>query len=80
MEFVGICSSDNFGLFGFMLKGGKMSDYRKVFDTLVGILIKAGYTDLIGKSLSHEDVLTALSDYTEKRDEMLEHILIELKE
>ncbi len=53
-----------------------MSDYRKVFDTLVGILIKAGY-DLTGKNLSHIDVLAALSDYQEKHDVMLEHILMQ---
>ena len=53
-----------------------MSDYQKVFDVLVGILIKAGY-DLAGKNLTTSDVLTALSDYSEKRDEMLEYILLE---
>lgn len=77
MVFIGLSENCFFVLFSFVL-GEKMSDYRKVFDALVGVLIKAGY-DLAGKSLSHEDVLTALSDYTEKRDEMLEHILMEVR-
>ena len=53
-----------------------MSDYQKVFDVLVGVLIKAGY-DLVGKNLSDEDVLTALSDYKEKFDSMKEHVLMQ---
>ncbi len=53
-----------------------MSDYRKVFDVVVGILINAGY-DLAGKCLSHEDVLAALLDYEEKHDAMLEHVLMQ---
>ncbi|KKK78519.1 hypothetical protein LCGC14_2842740, partial [marine sediment metagenome] len=35
-----------------------------------------GY-DLASKNLTIDDVLTALSDYSEKRDEMLEYILLE---
>lgn len=53
-----------------------MSDYRKVFDVLVGILVKAGY-DLAGKSLNQKDVLDALSDYEGKRDAMMEHLLLD---
>ncbi len=53
-----------------------MTNYRKVFDVLVGILIKAGY-DLTGKGLNHDLILAALSDYQKKHDEMLEHILMQ---
>ncbi len=42
------------------------------------LLIKAGYTTIDKDSpICHEQILSALSDYSEKRDEMLEYILLE---
>ncbi len=47
-------------------------DENKIYRRIIDILRKAGYS--IG---GHEDILVALSDYEEKHDAMLEHLLMQ---
>ena len=49
---------------------------NRVCKVLLRILIKSGY-NLDAENASHEDIFNALLDYQRKRDEMLEHILLE---
>ncbi len=51
-----------------------MSNCEKVCDVLLGILINAGYEIDVNNL---DGILGALSDYEEKHNEMLEHILMQ---
>ncbi len=56
-----------------------MVNCERVCGVVARMLIKAGYKIDAKKDHNtvHEDILTALSDYEDKFDEMLEHILMQ---
>lgn len=54
-------------------------DWEKLGKTLIKVLNDAGYE--VRADISHEDdILWALSDYSEKHNEMLEYILMQKSE
>ncbi len=53
-------------------------DWEKISRTLTRVLVKAGYK-IDAYNASQSDILTALSDYESKHDDMMEHILMEIK-
>ena len=51
---------------------------ERVCGMVARLLIKAGYTIDAKSDICHEQIMTALSDYEDKYNDMLEHILMEL--